>query len=407
MSRGELFDLAWSTPISRLAERFGISDVALAKKCKKLGIPRPERGYWARVQHGWKGKKPKLPTRETGQPDSIRVDPKAEQPDKIENKPVELSKAILDEIEALRQRRNLVVAPSDFDGAHKYVKSSRRLLQAGKVAVYGQLYTTREGNCLSVYVGPESLDRTLLIFDAIIRTLEDHRFKIKLRNESGEKGTFIIRDGVEMKLSATEKSKRSDHIPTEAELKELKKYSWRTYPKWDYRPSGQIEIVLTRWPLNERRWKDLKSSTLEQQLTGLVIEIITSPERITYELAKREEERLRLLENKRLELVRRRRDAEEAERQKELVQHAEQWSVADKVRAYLAICAENLESSDLNDDQKEEWAEWIRWGREHADRIDPLKNGSQRTLMERTLNPPSVEVELYEVDWLSSYRWRA
>lgn len=80
---------------------------------------------------------------------------------------------------------------------------------------------------------------------------------------------------MEMGLSATEKSKRSDHIPTEAELKELKKYSWRTYPKWDYRPSGQVEIVLTRWPLTERRWKDLKSSPLEKQLTDIVSEVIT------------------------------------------------------------------------------------------------------------------------------------
>ena len=144
VSREELFDFVWSSPMSRLAEGFGISDVALAKKCKKLGIPRPERGYWARIQHGWKGKKPKLPARKTGQPDSIWFDPKPEQLDKVENEPVRLSDAIFEEIEVLRQPENLVVVPSDFDGVHKYVKSSRTLLQAGKVSPYGQLYTARE-----------------------------------------------------------------------------------------------------------------------------------------------------------------------------------------------------------------------------------------------------------------------
>jgi len=47
-----------------LAKDFGISDVALAKRCKSLGIPVPGRGYWARVDAGQTPHKPKLPKRE-------------------------------------------------------------------------------------------------------------------------------------------------------------------------------------------------------------------------------------------------------------------------------------------------------------------------------------------------------
>jgi hypothetical protein len=32
-----------------LAQAFGLSDVALAKRCRKLGVPIAGRGYWARV----------------------------------------------------------------------------------------------------------------------------------------------------------------------------------------------------------------------------------------------------------------------------------------------------------------------------------------------------------------------
>ena len=46
-SREELYELIWSKPIAQLAKGFGLSDVALTKKCKHLGIPRPGRGYWA------------------------------------------------------------------------------------------------------------------------------------------------------------------------------------------------------------------------------------------------------------------------------------------------------------------------------------------------------------------------
>lgn len=404
ISREELFDLVWAKPMTHLAGQFGISDVALAKKCRKLGIPCPERGYWARVQAGWKAKKPRLPNRKAGQADSAWFYPKPAQDKKMEVECLELSDVLIREIEALKMPENRVIAGSDFDRAHKFVTSTRRLLRAGRLGPYGQLYSVRNGKCLSVYVGPESLDRTLLIFDAILRTLERHKFKVRLLNESGEKGTFISRDCVEMRLSATEKSKRSDHIPTEAERKAHKEYSWRTYPKWDYAPSGQIEFVLSRSPMSERRWRDLKSRTIEEQLTEIACVIIESPERITAELAKRGEERIRELENRRLELERRRREAEEQARLQELVQQAEQWTIAEKVRAYLAACTKNLESADMNDEQREEWADWLKWGCEHANRIDPLKNGSQACLMARTLNPPDGEVETYEVEWRSHYR---
>src|ERR1700730_7009958 len=64
LSREDLYELAWSKPISELAKDFGISDVGLAKRCKRLGIPLPGRGYWARVDAGQTPYRPKLPKRE-------------------------------------------------------------------------------------------------------------------------------------------------------------------------------------------------------------------------------------------------------------------------------------------------------------------------------------------------------
>ena len=60
-SRQELYDLIWSTPASKLAADFGISDVAIAKHCKKLNLPRPSSGYWAKVAAGRKPRKKPLP----------------------------------------------------------------------------------------------------------------------------------------------------------------------------------------------------------------------------------------------------------------------------------------------------------------------------------------------------------
>jgi len=63
VSREDLYELVWSKPMRDLARDFGISDVGLAKRCRRLGIPVPGRGYWARLDAGQKPYRPKLPER--------------------------------------------------------------------------------------------------------------------------------------------------------------------------------------------------------------------------------------------------------------------------------------------------------------------------------------------------------
>ncbi len=49
VTREELYRLVWSEPMSKLAERFGVSGSYLARVCTNLDVPRPERGYWAKL----------------------------------------------------------------------------------------------------------------------------------------------------------------------------------------------------------------------------------------------------------------------------------------------------------------------------------------------------------------------
>ncbi len=67
ITREELYDMVWAEPVSKLAEKLGISGFAVAKWCKKLGVPRPGRGYWARVEAGQSVKKTPLPKAAKGQ----------------------------------------------------------------------------------------------------------------------------------------------------------------------------------------------------------------------------------------------------------------------------------------------------------------------------------------------------
>jgi integrase len=63
ISRSDLYELIWSEPTTTLARRFGISDVGLAKVCRRSDIPAPPRGYWARIAAGDSIARPALPER--------------------------------------------------------------------------------------------------------------------------------------------------------------------------------------------------------------------------------------------------------------------------------------------------------------------------------------------------------
>jgi len=52
MTREELHQHVWTTPIHLLADALGLSDVGLAKTCVQMEVPRPGRGYWARIDAG-------------------------------------------------------------------------------------------------------------------------------------------------------------------------------------------------------------------------------------------------------------------------------------------------------------------------------------------------------------------
>jgi hypothetical protein len=61
ISRTELYEKVWSQSVSSLAKEMGISDVGLAKICKRHNIPRPGLGYWAKKQAGIKVQQKPLP----------------------------------------------------------------------------------------------------------------------------------------------------------------------------------------------------------------------------------------------------------------------------------------------------------------------------------------------------------
>ena len=52
LSRQDLYDAVWAKPMREVSRDLGVSDVGLAKLCRRHAIPTPERGYWSKLRHG-------------------------------------------------------------------------------------------------------------------------------------------------------------------------------------------------------------------------------------------------------------------------------------------------------------------------------------------------------------------
>jgi hypothetical protein len=47
--------LVWSTPTQQIASTLGVTDSAIGKYCKRLGVPKPPKGWWAKLSNGVAG----------------------------------------------------------------------------------------------------------------------------------------------------------------------------------------------------------------------------------------------------------------------------------------------------------------------------------------------------------------
>jgi hypothetical protein len=80
LDRQTLYELVWSKPTAYLAQEYGISDVALGKMCQGMNVPKPPRGYWAKVRRGYKLPRPPLPPDSTSARTQVVIHPPKPRP---------------------------------------------------------------------------------------------------------------------------------------------------------------------------------------------------------------------------------------------------------------------------------------------------------------------------------------
>jgi hypothetical protein len=213
ITREELYEEVWSTPVSRLAPRYNLSDVGFAKLCRRSNIPLPPRGYWAKLEAGQKIQRTPLPT--IAEEGEIRV----HVPDPAE---VAMKEKARMEVEAREAQLPKIEVAETLRGCHQLVSTSNDAFQGARERDDGSLHSP-DGSPLSLLVSCEQLRRSLLVMSALLKAFESLGHKVSAGPKieiNGQSVTLAIREAtvkVEEEFDASNKRLRAVMISSASE----------------------------------------------------------------------------------------------------------------------------------------------------------------------------------------------
>ncbi len=401
LTREALYDLVWTEPVVTLAKRWGVSDVAVAKWCRKLNVPRPERGYWAKAAAGHVGKRRPLPHAKKGERTEVVVSTGS--PKKpTEAKPA--SEALPDDLKALYLAfdtpSSKIEVSAELRGQHKLVAQVQSTLQHARTDDAGILIA-RSRSHLDLKVTRDTLDRALRIADAMIKALEQNGIRIAVR-ETDDQGqdrrrTTATVFGEKIAFDLTEKVTRSERPLTREEKQKLAKdpYFW-IRDKYAYSPTGNLRLRIVESYLPFRAsWADGKRHRVEDHLTDFAkaLVLVANKRRLDRAEAERRQKAWE-------EEARRRREAEEAweleqKRRKALDLLEERWLKSCRIRQFAATVEQAAAQAGATASDGDELQRWLTWAISYADALDPFKVPPFLALFDRTTEDVQLEPRRY------------
>lgn len=342
-TRKELYDLAWSTPMTKLAKQFGLSDVGLRKICAKHRIPTPPLGYWAKLQYGKKVKQTPLPPTANGERDRVQVSVSSAR---------EMPEAVVTaELKAQESLQAKIVVPDVLPNKlHRVAASTKRILKAASRNDETFIEAAGTPGAIHTLIGPSNIERVIALIETIAVTLEDRGHQVV----DTDKGADIIVDGERMALSIHETKDKATHQPTKTELAAKARWEadrirmpslysnerehWR---RWDYSPSGRLCVVLENpaaysWRPEHAlgRWYDRKTTRVEDHLNDIIVRMHSGAALVRYNrLAAEEAEQRRQQAAERLRRMQERKERA-AKRQAFIEQKAEEYERLRKFEAF-------------------------------------------------------------------------
>lgn len=366
LTREALYELVWSEPMLKVAARFNVSSSYMARICTLLNVPRPKRGYWAKLAVGKAPPKPLLPDARAGDElvwsrsgEYIHVDKPLPRPP------------------STPPRRRTKMS-STRPGQHHLIKGAKEHFEAGRLSFDSQYLKPTKKLLVDLVVSRTGLEKAMSFANELFLALEDkgyhvviaphsehlHRVDVDEHAEPRKNrgydnnlwspwrctvvyiGTLAIgltiiemSEEVEVRYVNGKYIRESDYVLPK---RGGNRYTWTT--KKDY-PTGRLclQAYSPYWRAKWiKQWRETKKRDLENQIKSIVKEL----EQAAGPVARlvEEGERQAEIERQRWEAQKERWSREEAERKaakalkesrEELFQIIDAWAEANRIEKFF------------------------------------------------------------------------
>lgn len=377
--REQLYQEIWAEPVRDVAKRYGVSDVYLARICRKLSVPLPGRGYWAKATER-RPPRPPLLALEKSELFRLRYVGVRRSPEQRRYQQAAAS--------AKSEAPSSMVVDETLTDPHELVARGappppRR--GAGGRRLRPAPWTPRPQRL------PEALDRGLCVFDALLKALAAADWPVELvpppaeddgrKPDESERVTqvlcreepLLVRLFEEVNAELDPKPYRPRRRPEDP--------IWYTPPERHrhiYRPTGELALQITNLAGTGVRglFRETARRRLEDVLPTFVAQLGPAAEALKAKHA--EEERLR---REREEQARRWREEEERRweerrRLERLTKEAVSWREARLLPDFAEAALRQLGSAAEDDEARGARRAELEWLLDYAERIDPCAANS-------------------------------
>ena len=376
ITREELYELVWSAPMIKVGEKFKVSGSYMARVCSTLRVPRPERGYWAKLTVGKAPEKPRLPDAQPGD---------------------QLSWSQGEVLPAPRRARLVAVQPRPprgkltraVTGIHGLIRDAKGNYDSGYKVEEGQHLRPYKRLLVDVTASMAGLDKALSFASDLFNALESAGHHYYSRLWSPQRPTVVYVGSVAFGLAVIETSenvevryvngryvRESDYKPLKASARYVD-HSWTTTKDI---PCGRLRLVVYA-PYSGVSWSMLFQESKDRALTTEIAKIVKSIENSSALVVEKVKEAERAAEIRRQEWAEqqarwrqeedRRRVAESIkESHEQLSRVIENWARVVSLEQFFVGIENRVQG--LTEEQRPEILKRLALAREFVGTQDPL-----------------------------------
>lgn len=358
LEREALYREVWAEPVTKVARRYGISDVGLQKICRRLEVPLPPRGYWARVAAGRTPRK--APLLLTKGP-TVHLLQKRPTP-----RDLELATRVAAMVVEHVQYAESAPLHDSIDACLPVVRRmAEKLAKTRHRTDRGWLAVGGTGS-FSMEVSEASTHQALLVLDALLRTFQMAGARLKGPVGPGYPAHFVW-DDEPFTVRIRERGRQPAEMDPETAARLSTMGAERRAAAAASQPTGALSLTVVPLSASAKAvtWRDKVGAPIQARLGEIAhgVKVLAQRLRVEREVAaerrRREEEEARVREQKRE--IRR----AHLRRLEGIYEEALRWQRAQLLRGYLAALIAQ------HPDPTPEVASELSWLQNAVDWLDP------------------------------------